>query len=222
MKTWQHPDIRIEKYDNYKFDAVEYTIHIPELVLVDDFKNIGMTTNGIPKIELIYKTVPAAKHKIAIGFDTLMEMSAYAVGDFIFKSLPETYQVMPVMEAIRKAFPKSPALMHAENVFISKYATPDSFGLTQEEVQEALKKLAKVKGAPIGSPSVLARQLPGVYHRVKCPVTGEVNILQNVIIFLNDEAEWTREQIADWLEEISDPTGVNGPDIRFGVKNEQD
>jgi len=36
--------------------------------------------------------------------------------------------------------------------------------------------------------------------RVVCPVTGAIDEIESVIINLNDEYNWTRERIADWLE----------------------
>lgn len=52
-------------------------------------------------------------------------------------------------------------------------------------------------------------KLPGVTEMVKCPRRGTVHELEDVIIFLNDSAKWTRHQIADWLETLD-------LDLRFG------
>ena len=71
-------------------------------------------------------------------------------------------------------------------------------------------------------------ELPGVKYNIACPVEdcfakkmGE-SPLRGVIIHLNDSHKWTREAIADWLESIHDPTGENGPNLNFQVKEETD
>lgn len=46
------------------------------------------------------------------------------------------------------------------------------------------------------------RELPGVNEMVKNPVTGDKMTLMRVIIYLNDNERWTREQIADWLDTL--------------------
>lgn len=61
-------------------------------------------------------------------------------------------------------------------------------------------------------------ELPGIRDRAVHPITGFTHPLRNIIMNLNDSYKWTREQIADWLDEISDPTGESGPDIRFKLK----
>ncbi|URQ04714.1 hypothetical protein SEA_EMMA1919_108 [Streptomyces phage Emma1919] len=59
--------------------------------------------------------------------------------------------------------------------------------------------------------------LPGVREKVKHPVTGSENTLERVIISLNDQHKWTREEIADWLDTLD-------IDLTFKVEvdNEQD
>lgn len=71
--------------------------------------------------------------------------------------------------------------------------------------------------------------LPGLGESVKhppnqdndflpdCTERKQEKFLQQMIIHLNDRHRWTREQIADWLDEISDPTGETGPDLRFAT-----
>jgi hypothetical protein len=78
--------------------------------------------------------------------------------------------------------------------------------------------------------SRLSNSLPAMFVKVKHPVGGKQTIIKDIIMDLNDHYKWPREKIADWLDEISDPTGENGPDIRFSDKtyiekeesNEQD
>ena len=77
--------------------------------------------------------------------------------------------------------------------------------------------------------SDLSTKLPGVNYRINdiCElqtdsITGGLEkcsfhcpTVRDRIMHLNDFHKWTREQVADWLDEISDPTGVNGPNINF-------
>ena len=70
------------------------------------------------------------------------------------------------------------------------------------------------------SPDSLSRKLPGINAVVKHPVDGTTSTLRSIIMNLNDYHKWSREKIADWLDEISDPTGVNGPDLRFKSKDD--
>ena len=71
--------------------------------------------------------------------------------------------------------------------------------------------------------------LPGAKYYVTCPVEdcfasdqNDKSALRNIVIHLNDSHKWTREAIADWLESIHDPTGENGPNLNFQVKEETD
>lgn len=109
---------------------------------------------------------------------------------------------------------------------------------SKDPMVPAFKKVTKKKisftgpydhGGPIapakftsGPPRGIA-SLPGLNVRVNHP--GETcesysggALLKNMIIHLNDQHKWTREKIADWLDEISDPTGETGPDLRFGAE----
>ncbi|XAO35294.1 hypothetical protein SEA_FRANCOB_105 [Streptomyces phage Francob] len=77
--------------------------------------------------------------------------------------------------------------------------------------------LAKPAQKGYGGKDSRVDELPGVKERVKNPVTGSESTLERVIINLNDQHKWTREQIADWLETLD-------IDITFKTKetNEQD
>lgn len=46
------------------------------------------------------------------------------------------------------------------------------------------------------------KMLPGLMQKVKHPITGHVTYLRDIIISLNDGSQWTREQIADWLDTL--------------------
>ncbi len=54
-----------------------------------------------------------------------------------------------------------------------------------------------------------------IYNFWSCP---RESTLRHMLIHLNDVHQWTREQIADWLETIHDPTGENGPNLNFQVE----
>lgn len=77
-----------------------------------------------------------------------------------------------------------------------------------------------VDNANINPAPSLVNSLPGLFEHVKHPVTGEQVLLRTTIINLNDVHKWTRDQIADWLDEISDPTGENGPNLCFDLESE--
>lgn len=78
--------------------------------------------------------------------------------------------------------------------------------------------------------SIATMRLPGVHYLIShCPVHSgndptswlvcpNETSLRQMLIHLNDIHQWTREQIADWLETIHDPTGANGPNLNFEVK----
>lgn len=114
--------------------------------------------------------------------------------------------------------------------------------ISKDPMMPAFKTVTKKKisftgpydhGGPIApakaytsGPDRAVSQLPGLNVRVKHP--GEMNNgchvyddnrLRTLIIHMNDVHQWTREQIADWLDEISDPTGETGPDLRFGAES---
>lgn len=69
-----------------------------------------------------------------------------------------------------------------------------------------------VKSAPFTQ----AAELPGIKLQVKHPVTGKSSTLYNTIIDLNDRHQWTRESIADWIENVCDIK-----DIAFNIPEGQ-
>ena len=59
--------------------------------------------------------------------------------------------------------------------------------------------------------NTLARQIPGLSETVSCPVKTKtpdggdcpyVNDVMRIVVHLNDNHRWTREQVADWLETL--------------------
>lgn len=71
--------------------------------------------------------------------------------------------------------------------------------------------------------SYAALELPGANYHVKdCPSRDceKSGPIRSMIMHLNDDHRWTRESIADWLENIHDPTGLNGPNLNFQLEEE--
>ena len=65
--------------------------------------------------------------------------------------------------------------------------------------------IASYVGRRPDSPYDIAEKiLPGRMHIFRNPVTGETDSMYNIIIDLNDSEDWTREQIADWLDTADD------------------
>lgn len=71
--------------------------------------------------------------------------------------------------------------------------------------------------------STIKNAIPDIDKVVKMPLVCQEEELcvksrsvWYAIQHLNDFHKWSREDIASWLEEISDPTGQNGPNLAFG------
>lgn len=104
-------------------------------------------------------------------------------------------------------------------LFFSKKDSGDALKdlLTENNVTEftarALVQHAglKVTKEYTDDPGSLATMLPGVQNlQVKHPISGEMGLLFNVIVSLNDTHHWKREAIADWIENT-----VETKDITF-------
>jgi hypothetical protein len=75
------------------------------------------------------------------------------------------------------------------------------------EQQNQIAKIIKGLGtwSPNKSSSVFvvqAKLLPGFMQEVQHPVTSTSSYLGSVIMNLNDIHQWSREQIADWIETL--------------------
>lgn len=85
------------------------------------------------------------------------------------------------------------------------------FPSTEQEAYESVTTAALA----LKELQILALTLPGMYTPVdlpcSCPVF-DVN-LSFAIMHINDFHNWTREQIADWLDELADEGTIN---IDFG------
>ena len=88
----------------------------------------------------------------------------------------------------------------------------------------AFDAVGELANSVIGERSfmVMARALwPIVDNEVKCPIAGTTRHLGSMILSLNDEDEWTREQIADWVATIEaqqDATSLDTPQIQEPVR----
>ena len=67
----------------------------------------------------------------------------------------------------------------------------------------------KVSNTDSDEPYVLADFLPGVDLKAKHPVTEVQLPLKHIIIDLNDHHKWTREAIADWIENTFDTSDIS-------------
>lgn len=59
-------------------------------------------------------------------------------------------------------------------------------------------------------PSVLSQSIPGIMNKTTNPVTGETGTFWQIIQRLNDSTDWTREQIADWLDTCDNAPKFDG------------
>lgn len=102
---------------------------------------------------------------------------------------------MKLSEAIRKGSEQRPQ-------FFGEY-----FGLNEDSILASCAIGAAIEGFT-GSRNEgdgyvqLLLQFPQLKHQVIDPVTNQIDSLANTITELNDEAKWTREAIADWVEKI--------------------
>lgn len=66
-----------------------------------------------------------------------------------------------------------------------------------------------------------ADELPGIFTVVPHPILGTDATIRNIIIGLNDIAQWTRDQIADWLDSLTDSGLVDINDLAFEVPEKE-
>lgn len=78
--------------------------------------------------------------------------------------------------------------------------------------EEANQLLEKVQAAKTNSVEAKANKLPGIMERVEYPCDcskDSMAEIKYIIIHLNDAEKWSREQIADWLDELHDSGKIN-------------
>lgn len=115
---------------------------------------------------------------------------------------------------------------NTDSVLKIYYSTADSVkllerflqnnNLEQSIINAVMTKFGK-KPADTDHPSALSHKLPGVDIIAVNPVNGVKSTLHSTIINLNDEHKWSREDIAQWIENTFDIK-----DISFNVEEVPD
>lgn len=151
---------------------------------------------------------------------------AFFVSDELLISLPSKEYLSPVYMYIIDA---------AEGI-IKNHSSLEYMAGSMAEVKSFFSDIGYEPTVYEPSESVAlanaAEKLPGVEYIVRCPGTMDPGTMDEspcpstqpiyyIIQHLNDSHRWTREAIADWLEEIHDPTGENGPNINFEMEDSQ-
>lgn len=102
---------------------------------------------------------------------------------------------------------------------------------TLSKLEEFLKPNLKEARDLLPSPSISWQSygLPAMDAMVTCPCSKRVcaffgfeQPVRETIIFLNDSVQWTREQIADWLDGLHDSGVINIEFEPWEEENEQD
>ena len=100
----------------------------------------------------------------------------------------------------------------------------------ESELDAAVKQNAQAESNAY-SLSEMSKELPGINEVVKYPCEchkSNYNPVRRIIIHLNDQVMWTREQIADWLDELADSGEINidfevdsgiGDDLEMEIRN---
>lgn len=110
-----------------------------------------------------------------------------------------------VLKGYKSGFSKELVEQNMQNFWGSKFS-PDDF---------IYKNDPGPSPKPGLSLSSKAATLPGVHTKVKHPITSRQTSIYSIIIDLNDDERWTREQIADWVETLD-------VDLRFKAPNDND
>lgn len=57
--------------------------------------------------------------------------------------------------------------------------------------------------------SILAKSLPGMEQQIMCPRCDFGNSMYHIVQHLNDHHKWSRDKIADWLDDLADRGMIN-------------
>lgn len=169
-------------------------------------------------------------HSYAVYINGEKELEFAVADEFLYSTDVKTDHLMmaacrpliekypEVMKLIKKNFGESGSLCDCTVCTLDEaqwsMAVEYSFGQTTSVKPNLTSKPAAPKKLNLGSTvgrSKIIDSFPGIHEMVKHPVDGHMDDLESVIISLNDEEQWTREQIADWLETLD-------IDIRFKPK----
>ncbi|UTN92352.1 hypothetical protein SEA_STIGMA_104 [Streptomyces phage Stigma] len=120
------------------------------------------------------------------------------------------YEKMPMLAPDLSYMRYTEGLLNGGKYHTGKYQAPKADPYFSGPLAQPAKKA-------YGGKDKRVDELPGVKEMVKHPVTGSRDTLERVIISLNDSYDWSREEIANWLETLD-------IDITFKTKeiNEQD
>jgi hypothetical protein len=97
--------------------------------------------------------------------------------------------------------------IYVSNKDISKQSVLQKFFVTNNIESEMIADIFRVlrtNNFSESDPSTLAKSLPGVNLPAKHPVTRGQWKMWEIVINLNDQYKWTREAIADWIENTFD------------------
>lgn len=174
---------------------------------------IDLNSPELPLVKFESETTDI-NFKIAVSMQTLMDVDPENIAWIIYKAFKE-YLVSIVHDCDACAGRMFDALEAELNTTIKPKVSKFSIG----------NKAAVTKDVSLSSAS---RALPGVMdYDVTCPAEGcdmdNAMFAYNIwttVQHLNDHHRWTREAIAEWLENIHDPTGKNGPNLAFKIKEE--
>ena len=106
-------------------------------------------------------------------------------------------------------------ILHRAGKDIMKWV---SFNLYKTPAAPVLTNSKPHGNQPSGSAELSheSRKLPGIYDSVPLPCCGSTyTTVFAAIAHLNDDERWTREHIADWLDELQDKHGY---DFTFKVE----
>lgn len=77
---------------------------------------------------------------------------------------------------------------------------------------------------PVSDPASLSHMLPGITEKVShpalkvedhypgCTIVGNVHTIRQLVMHLNDDHKWTREEIADWLDTLDVDLAFKSPE----------
>jgi hypothetical protein len=125
--------------------------------------------------------------------------------DLLTNKFPHVIAVYTEDEIIKLYYSNSDSKKELENIMDKEGVSP----YIKNAIVNAIGfKLTSYKDT---SPAGLSATLPGVNLIVKHPVTGFESRLRDIIIDLNDFHTWSREAIADWIENVADTKDIAFP-----------
>jgi hypothetical protein len=187
------------------FGRISEKIHQPtlELIKTDLMWDVTMRLS-------YYSGVHPGSIEITIDQDAIESSTAMQHAINVLWS--KAYETMPMLA------PDLSFMRYTEGMLNgAKYHNGGFVAAPPKPVSLSQNELASMKQAVYGGKDERVDQLPGLKEMVTHPISKNRNTLERVIISLNDQHKWTREQIADWLDTLDiDLT------FRVEVEDEQD